>query len=178
MREVRRSLSHAHRREASARVCGRLAGLPELSWARGVLAYNATSEEIDPFAAVVRIRSSGARVAMPRVAAPHELALHWVDEPAELVSGAYGILEPGRHAPPADPGVIDVALVPGVAFDAEGGRLGFGGGYYDVLLPKLPARCLMIGLALDEQMVEAVPVGPDDARVDMIVTPSSLLRAR
>ena len=178
MREVRRSLSQQHRREASVRVSDRLAGLPELAWARGVLAYAATSEEVDPFAAVARIRSSGARIAMPRVAAPHELALHWVDEPAELVSGAYGILEPGRNAPVADPRVIDAVLVPGVAFDAEGGRLGFGGGYYDVLLPKLPERCLRIGLAFDEQIVESVPVGPDDAGVDVVVTPSALLLAR
>jgi 5-formyltetrahydrofolate cyclo-ligase len=178
MRELRRSLSQHHRTEASALVCARLAELPELERARGLLAYTATSEEADPAAAVESLRTAGVRVAMPRVAGPHTLELHWVEEPAELVTGAYGILEPSRHAARAEPAAIDAALVPGVAFDANGRRLGFGGGYYDVLLPKLREDALVVGIALDEQIAGEVPTGDDDATVDVVVTPSGLLRAR
>jgi 5-formyltetrahydrofolate cyclo-ligase len=178
MREVRRSLSEHRRRSESLLVCERLAELPELRRARGIAAYTATSEEADPSAAVALLRAAGARVAMPRVAGPHTLELHWVDEPAELVVGAYGILEPSPHADPAKPALVDATLVPGVAFDSAGRRLGFGGGYYDVLLPKLRDDALAIGLAFDEQIVGEVPSGTRDATVDVVVTPSRLLRAR
>ena len=156
MRDVRRALPEHLRREESARVCARLAELPELRRAHGVVAYTATSEEADPAAFVTRLRVAGVRVAVPRVAGPHMLELHWVDEPAELTTGAYGILEPSPHAAPADPAVLDAALVPGVAFDRAGRRLGFGGGYYDVLLPRLPESALTIGLAFDEQISSVV----------------------
>jgi 5-formyltetrahydrofolate cyclo-ligase len=176
MREVRRFLPEHRRTAESALVCERLAELGELRCARGVAAYTATSEEADPAAAVARLRAAGARVAMPRVAGPHTLELHWVDEPAELITGAYGILEPSPHAAPAEPAVVDAVLVPGVAFDGAGRRLGFGGGYYDGLLPRLREDALTIGLAFDEQIVDEVPSGPEDAAVDVVVTPSRLLR--
>ncbi len=66
-------------------------------------------------------------------------------------------------------------LVPGVAFDAAGRRLGYGGGYYDRLLPLLPARAPRIAGALETQMVAAVPFGPHDLCVDAIVTETRIV---
>ena len=177
MRDVRRLLDDTCRAGLSTAICERLLGLPELAGCLGVLAYHATAEEADPAGALSALSALGVRVAMPRVAGPGELGLHWVDEASELAPGAYGILEPSESAPSVHIGDIDAAIVPGLAFDSSGSRLGFGGGYYDRLLPLLPHGTPTIGLAFDEQVVESVPVGPGDAAVAIVVTPTRTLRA-
>jgi len=82
------------------------------------------------------------------------------------------MLEPAADLPVIDPATLDVVLVPGVAFDRQGGRLGFGGGYYDRLLPTTPA--LRIGVTYDECLCDALPCGEHDQRMDWIVTPTEL----
>lgn len=150
--------------------------LPELADARVVLAYGATPEEIDPAPLVAALRSRGATIVLPRIEEPGVLGLHVVGSADDLVTGAFGLLEPAADAPRAADADIDVVLVPGVAFDAQGHRLGYGGGYYDRLLPRLPVACSLIGLAYDEQIFAKVPAEDHDARVDLVVTPTRVLR--
>jgi 5-formyltetrahydrofolate cyclo-ligase len=71
---------------------------------------------------------------------------------------------------------IDAVIVPGVAFDPQGRRLGYGGGFYDRLLPRLRDDCLRVGVAYDEQLVDELPVAEHDAHVHAVVTPSRVLR--
>jgi 5-formyltetrahydrofolate cyclo-ligase len=75
-------------------------------------------------------------------------------------------------------GQLDLVIVPGLAFDAQGGRLGFGGGYYDGALAAArgAGRPALIGLAYDFQIVDACPVGPGDLPVDLVVTEARVLR--
>jgi 5-formyltetrahydrofolate cyclo-ligase len=68
------------------------------------------------------------------------------------------------------PEAIDWVLVPGVAFDPQGGRLGYGGGYYDRLLPLLPSMTRRVAGAFELQVVERVPAAPHDLRVDAVIT--------
>jgi len=79
-------------------------------------------------------------------------------------------LEPAADLPVVDSAALNVVLVPGVAFDRRGGRLGFGGGYYDRLLPTTPA--LRVGVTYDECLADALPCDEHDQRMDWIVTPS------
>lgn len=89
----------------------------------------------------------------------------------ELVPGVYGILEPDpERAEMADPAKIDLIVMPGVAFDKQGGRLGYGGGYYDRFLAELPKRPHMIAPCFSEQVIDQIPMENHDFRVDGLVT--------
>jgi len=150
---------------------------PELAIARTVLAYGATPEEIDPAIAVERLRACGATIAYPRIESPGVLGLHVVDDETELVHGPFGLTEPPYDAPGVDPLDIDAVIVPGVAFDRSCWRLGYGGGYYDRLLPLLRPDCARIGVAYDEQVIETIPAEEHDVRLDAVVTPTGVIRA-
>lgn len=91
--------------------------------------------------------------------------------PVHMVEGYRGILEPSSDAVAVPAGEIGFAVVPGVAFDAEGGRLGRGKGYYDRLLPSL--NCIKAAVAFEHQLVEEVPVEEHDVRMDMVITPNN-----
>ena len=95
----------------------------------------------------------------------------------ELVATAYGPREP-EHAVAVDPREVDVVVVPGLAFDACGYRVGFGGGNYDRLLDVLREDAVRIGLCFHQQVVPAVPHGPTDRAVDLVVTDRETIRCR
>jgi 5-formyltetrahydrofolate cyclo-ligase len=171
VRAARSSLDADAGADAAWAVAARLLRLPAVTGARGVLAYAATVEELDPAPAVAALRESGARIAYPRVCGPGEIELRWatVDE---LAGGYRGILEPTAESDRADVDDFDLVLVPGVAFDTACHRLGMGGGFYDRLLGRLGSRALAVGLAFDVQIVDAVPREAHDAAVDAVVTPT------
>lgn len=88
----------------------------------------------------------------------------------EIISGKFGIREPAPTCVAIPLQDLDLVLVPGVAFDASGHRLGRGSGFYDRLLQNFMGR--KIGIAFDEQIVDAVPAGKNDVKMDSIVTPT------
>jgi 5-formyltetrahydrofolate cyclo-ligase len=107
-----------------------------------------------------------------------QLKLYRVKSLAELSPGAFGVPEPSaavraeaeRLVVPCE---VDAFVVPGLAFDRNGGRLGYGRGYYDRLLATAP-QAFKIGLAYDCQLVRLVPMAPTDVRVDCVVTESGV----
>ena len=111
--------------------------------------------------------------AVPRITEGQRLALHLYD-PARLLRHRFGMLEPAADLPLVDPATLDLVLVPGVAFDRRGGRLGFGGGYYDRFLPTTPA--LRVGVTYDDCLANALPCGEHDQRMDWVVTPTQEIR--
>jgi 5-formyltetrahydrofolate cyclo-ligase len=176
VRAARAAMPPLSRQEASETIARRALELPEVAEARAVLAYAALPEEVDPAALIDSLRALGARIALPRVCGPGALALHWVEEGQTLETGHAGIPEPAESCAWAGPDDFDLVLVPGVAFDASCARLGFGGGFYDALLPSIPAGATTLGLAYDVQMVAEVPCEPHDERVMIVVTPSAVHR--
>jgi 5-formyltetrahydrofolate cyclo-ligase len=175
-REARSALTPEERLQASVAIAERALELSEVGNARGVLAYAALPEEADPAALVAALRERGARFALPRVCGPGTLALHWVEDDQVLEQGHAGIPEPPGSCAWASPEDFDLVLVPGVAFDESCARLGFGGGFYDALLPTLPAAAATVALAFDEQVVDTVPCDAHDERVAIVVTPSRVFR--
>ena len=175
MRAARAAIPERQRPEAAVRVAAGVLLYLEGVTPRGVLGYCASPEEIDPSVLVRLLRESQVPVAFPRVCGPGELALHW-SELEDLQPGYCGLLEPTAGMAGADPEAIDVVLVPGVAFDLHGHRLGMGGGFYDRLLANLPPEVMKIGLAFDEQIVEAVPREQHDVVLDAVITPRRILR--
>ena len=138
-----------------------------------VAAYVAMGDEADPHLLLLELAKRGCTFAFPRVtekAAP--LAFHHHAPDRELVRSAFGVLEPAHDWPRAAPMIF---LVPLLAFDASGTRLGYGGGFYDRSLKALPgARA--IGVAYAGQEVPSLPRAPHDHPLDAVLTESGLRR--
>lgn len=166
-RTARRGLTDAERRVANGRLSSHLLALRELAGSPTVLAYAALPDEAAPTVALEVLAARGSQLLYPRVRGV-DLEVVPVTDATDLRPGHRGIAEPTGAA--ADPAAVDVVLVPGVAFDERGGRLGQGGGHYDRLLPTLRADALRIGVAYACQVVAEVPRAPHDAVVDVVVT--------
>jgi 5-formyltetrahydrofolate cyclo-ligase len=134
--------------------------------------------EINPLPLMRKLAGQGARLALPVVAGRGKplMMREWVfGEP--LVAGVWGIREPQPEAAVVDP---DILLVPLLAFDRAGHRIGYGAGYYDLTLAQLRARnpVIAVGLAFAAQEVAAVPATPRDARLDLVLTEREVLDLR
>ncbi len=177
MRAARRSMSAEDRSSQAADIVARVLALPEVARATRVLGYAAAPEEFDPAPLLEALASRGAAICLPRICGPEALSAH-VCRPAEaLEPGPFGILQPRSDAPEAGLATLELVIVPGIAFDARGARLGFGGGYYDRLLASVPSA-VRLALAFDCQLAEKVPEGEHDERVDFVVTPTRLIRGQ
>lgn len=110
----------------------------------------------------------GIRWVVPRVTGKRMVA--HVYDPNRLVRHRFGMLEPAPELLSVEPEEIDVILVPGVAFDRRGGRLGFGGGYYDRFLPATAA--LRVGITHSVCLADELPCDVHDAKMDWVVTPA------
>jgi 5-formyltetrahydrofolate cyclo-ligase len=175
-RQARDQVIASERRTAAEQLAEALLALPELAAVSVVLAYASLPNELDPALAVLRLRQRGARIAYPRIESPGVLGMHYVDHEVELEPGPFGLAQPKSHALRAPHEAIDAVIVPGVAFDVRGTRLGYGGGYYDRLLPLCRPDCIRIGIAFDEQLLEHIPAEHHDACVDVVVTPQRTIR--
>lgn len=159
--------------EAERRIAEALAAqvIPHLAGAAIVAGYRPTPWEIDPGAIEAHLLAAGVTVALPRTHPNAPLTFHAIDRHTIIEPGLHGIHEPPANAPIVAP---DVVLVPLVAADRRGFRLGQGGGHYDRTLESLrrekPIRA--IGLAYDVQLVDALEAEPHDQPLDAIATPT------
>lgn len=171
---ARDALPSAARAAASAAIAARIAALPSFAAARCPLLTLPFRSEWDTRALIAAAHTQGKTVVLPRVdEATRMLDVHVVTDVArETAPGFRGIPEPLAAAPRGDLAAIDWVLVPGVAFDVTGRRLGYGGGFYDRLLALLAAHVQRVAGAFDLQVVPAVPAAPHDLVVDLIVTES------
>lgn len=128
--------------------------------------YRATPAEPSTDALLADLLARGAQIAVP-MRRGAKYVWGWVDGSTRWQKRRPGILEPEKAAIAA-PSDLRVILVPGLAFDAQGGRLGHGQGHFDRLLADTPA--LMVGLCCENRLVETVPMEPHDIRMDMVVT--------
>jgi 5-formyltetrahydrofolate cyclo-ligase len=137
----------------------------------GILgAYHPVRGEIDCLPLTRQLGSHGWRIALPATQDQAPLDFHLWDFGVPLRPGPFGIPQPVTETPPASPTVL---LVPLLAFDRQGHRLGYGGGHYDRTIAALRQRgtLLAIGLAYDSQEVAQIPAGPYDQRLDWVLTP-------
>lgn len=146
---------------------------PEFRRARTVLFYVPLPYEVDTSRMIDRALALGKRVCVPVTRVGKRMltasALH--NRRRELVVGPYGVRQPApAFIRPVDPATIDLAVVPGVGFDAAGRRLGHGLGYYDRFLRRLPSRAPRIGLAFPCQLVPRVPHTTRDAVLTAVLT--------
>jgi 5-formyltetrahydrofolate cyclo-ligase len=167
---ARAALSPETRAALGAALGDRLLALPEVSAARTVAGYVGVGTEPPTLPWLDALRARGVTVLLPLLRP--DSSLDWGTYGGVLVDGRLGLREPlvgGESLPSAD-----VVVVPGVAYDAAGNRLGRGGGSYDRALSSVTVP--VVGLALDDEVVPVVPVAAHDRRVDVVVTPTRVLR--
>ncbi|MGD9007745.1 MAG: 5-formyltetrahydrofolate cyclo-ligase [Desulfobacteraceae bacterium] len=107
----------------------------------------------------------------------YQMALMKIDDPEnDLIEGPRGNLEPNPERCKAVPiDCLDIAIIPGIALDEKGGRIGSGQGYYDRLIPNLPITTRKVGLVFEDQIVPLVPQESHDKHVDIIVTEARII---
>jgi 5-formyltetrahydrofolate cyclo-ligase len=162
----------ADRETMAAAAVRRALALPELATARVVAAYAAIPPELPTRSLLDRLRARGARVVLP--AMRPDGSLGWREYDGTLAPGPRGTWE--AAGPEAALDGAGAVVVPGVAFDPAGRRLGRGGGGYDRALAAV--RVPVVAVAADAAVVGAVPTEPHDRPVDVVVTPTRVIRAR
>ncbi len=135
--------------------------------------YRSTPNEPATEALLADLLARGAQVAVP-VRRGAEYGWGRVDAATRWKKGAHGIWEP-TAAPAVATKDLRLIVVPGVAFDAQGGRLGHGRGHFDRLLAR--SEALLVGLCFENRLVEAVPMEPHDVRMDVVATEKRMLFA-
>ena len=166
MRQLNRALDSRQRLRASAAIFSAVERLPEFRAARTVAVFAALPDEPATDEVLARWASTR-RVVLPRVEG--DAMRFYACRPDALVFGAFGILEPQGERPcPA--GEVDLVVCPGVAFTADGRRLGRGRGYYDRYLGDPAFRGFRVGVCYAHQLVDDLPVEPHDVRMDRVIT--------
>ena len=162
----------------SGQIFQRLAELPEYVRAGTLMLYLSFRSEVGTHQFLHRAWSEGKRVVVPYCVGDR-LELFRLESPDELAPGTLGILEPvaplrtaaERRVAAAK---LDLVVVPGLAFDRQCGRIGYGKGYYDRLLHEVRGDAALVAVAFQCQIFPEVPVLPDDVRMDRIVTEESI----
>lgn len=144
--------------------------LPAFCVSQTVMVYMALPQEVQTRQIIAQARQARKRVAVPVVRAQDLVAVALSEDPTQLRRGRFGILEPSGTPSIIHPQEIGCIVVPGVAFDTRGGRLGFGQGYYDRFLGQLPTTTYRCGLAFGIQVVPCVPQASHDICMHGIVT--------
>lgn len=172
IRELKRRQEATLLAHSSQELCLRVLSHPRVKSAQVVMAYHSLPDEADTHALLDALLAEGKTVLLPQVTGAASMVLRKYTGKDSLREGAYGIMEP-TGALFADYDCIDAAIVPGMAFDAVGHRLGRGKGYYDRLLPLLP-RAYKIGICHAYQLVESVAHEEHDIRMDEVVRDEGL----
>jgi 5-formyltetrahydrofolate cyclo-ligase len=183
MRGLRKTLPMQACGERSARIVERLAALEPVRLARAVALFWPIEErhEVDLRALDLRLRERGARIAYPTVdPETRAMTFRFVSHPDAMQEQGFGFREPAQSAPEATPGTgdaLDVIVVPALAIDPTGHRIGYGAGYYDATLPSHAPPAQTIGVAFDFQLIAEVPATEGDVRLGWVVTDGREMRA-
>jgi 5-formyltetrahydrofolate cyclo-ligase len=178
MRRTLRTWDDAQLLLASQAVLNQLVNLPTFEEAPVVLFYAAQTGEPDLFLLWPLARALNKITLFPRVLGKEALAWHEVHSLDQLQVGYMGLMEPDPILPERDLATLPpttLVLVPGLAFDQQGNRIGRGGGYYDRFLAQLPAGIKKIGLFFSVQEIPEVPAESYDVRLDGLITENLLL---
>jgi len=149
--------------------------------AHNVMLYVSFGSEVMTKPIIDDLLSRGKRVFIP-VTVPKTKALIVSELKSyedDLVVGHFGVMEPKEEAlRPVEPSILDLVIVPGVAFDRNGYRIGYGGGYYDRFIPRLPQKTTTVSLAFDMQLIEKIPTSEYDMAVEYIITEKQFIQCK
>ena len=174
--QVRNAMTREAIVSGSLAIVKRLTELDQIRRASTVMVYLSFGSEVRTDDLILWGWGEGKRIAVPLCRpASRELIACRIEGFDELECGHYGIREPQEDLiRPVPPEEIDAVVVPAVAFDRRGHRLGYGGGYYDRFLPGA-SRATRIGVAFARQIVTEIPADPHDVRMDRIMTEREII---
>lgn len=173
-RETRDAISPRKRRELSDAIRTHL--LTFLDGADPVLVYASKPPEVDTGPLIKEMISRGTRVVVPIIEKEQRnLRLSYLRDPSLLLASTFSVPEPIGHEIPADPNDIPVVIVPMIAYDSAGHRLGYGAGFYDRFLSR-NSHMRKIGIAFSCQEVDCIPADENDVCMDVIVTEKGVTR--
>ena len=173
----REDISSTERRRAELEICEAALKLPELKSARTIGLYAALGGEVSLDRLAIRLCLAGKGIALPVADRGNKnLVFRWVGHWRQLQRGCYGIREPLPVCEALSPENLDLLFLPGLGFDRRGFRLGYGAGYYDRFLARLPEKCLAIGTAFAGQVVPLLPTETHDHPVRILLTELEIIR--
>lgn len=152
-------------------IFNKLINSKEYIYSKHIFTYVNFNNEVDTYRIMQYALEDNKCVYVPKVISKQEgMKAVQIKSVNELKKGMYGILEPVSLEFQVDEQVIDLVVVPGIAFDVTGGRVGYGGGFYDRFLKKLNSNTVKLALAYDFQVIDKVPTESHDVLVDRIIT--------
>lgn len=173
----RRGVDADAARTAAARVAERVIAAPEFRAARRLALYAPIGAELDTRPIFEAARRHGKGRLLPRIASGATLHFALIEDWSDLLAGSLGVPEPPRASPAVTLTGGDLVLLPGIAFDWSGHRLGRGGGHYDRTFgPEGRRGPTLFGLGFDFQLLAEIPTGPADRSVDVVITESTICR--
>lgn len=151
--------------------------LPEVKGAKNIFAFwGIPGREPNTRRLIERLLEQGKTVGLPRMLPGRQMEVRVYDPAIPMVKAAFGIEEPSTDCSLMAKEDVDLVLTPAVAYDEQGFRMGFGGGYYDRWLPGCPG--VRIGLCRERVLQKNVPVEPHDAQVDKVVTENGVIHCK
>ena len=174
----RSALDPVERQAHDEAILRRLTAMPEVQAAGTILLYLDFRGEPSSDAMIRWGLAAGKRICAPKtIVEERRLIPLRINDPDDLIHGAYGIREPhDTEEARVDITDIDAVILPGVGFDRRGGRLGYGGGYYDRFLPQLRPEVVKIAVAYELQILPEVPLEPHDTKLNALVTETGAWR--
>ncbi len=179
IREKRDNLLPEYRKESSRLISEKLLNTDYYNNSDNILTYCSFGSEVDTNLIIKKALKDKKNIILPRVQG-NNLELFFVNEPSgQLEKGIHGIMEPITNlCIPAKTSYIDLAVVPGVSFDRNLNRLGYGSGYFDRIFQDIPEKATKIALCFDIQLVDSVPVLEHDIKVDILITESRIYHSK
>jgi 5-formyltetrahydrofolate cyclo-ligase len=166
-RQRRDGLSAEYRKQADEMITQKLVELVERLDCRRVCLYASVGSEVDTWQAMEELWRRGVEVYLPRTRSRGEMDFFRVENRRQLVKARFQLWEPEEGCPSLGE-IPDLIVVPALAFDRQGWRVGYGGGYYDRYLQRMDVPA--VGLCYEACMEEQVPVEPHDRKVQWILT--------
>jgi 5-formyltetrahydrofolate cyclo-ligase len=176
IRAARDAIPPSERAELGARAVGYLLEMPEVTAAGTIMAFWSFGSEVPTEPLVQALHDRGAALVLPRIAEDGLVPLAYAPGDPTTAT-AFGAREPILGARRVNPASIDVVVTPGLAFDRRGGRVGYGGGFYDRFFRVEAPQAFRVGLAFEMQLLDDVlPAGHGDLRVHAVVTEEGVTR--
>ncbi len=177
LKNRRDSLTKDQQENEAKKILPLVLSLPAWKNSQTVCLYASFAGELPTQSLLIATLQSGKKLLLPRVNPNHQPSLHVVDDLSKLTLSPLGIFEPSETAPRMSPLSVDFFLVPGIAFDRHGNRLGHGSGFYDRLLAEIKSDAFCLGYAHNFQLVPSIPHEAHDKKVHAIATPSGIIEA-
>jgi 5-formyltetrahydrofolate cyclo-ligase len=148
---------------------------PELNAPKCVMIYLSTQSEVKTSGIIRFLTEKGIKIYVPCITDGVIIPVKYTKGCA-LVKGAFKIKEPVKKIKPLTPKCISLIIIPGIAFDTKGNRVGFGKGFFDSFLSKLPPKTLKVALAFEKQIVRSIPSDSHDIKMDYIITEDRIIK--